>query len=142
MKYVFVIFTVLFCSFGAFALDARQIQNQLQQLENEISQLEAKYNKKSAELQACEKSSQNFKIAGIATLAGTGAGVMGNIALRKKYAEKTNKKSGGTLTQYSNQEQVNSAACEQFAATKITPENKEKRCKAIKDAGCTRAECN
>lgn len=88
MKYVFVIFTVLFCSFGAFALDARQIQNQLQQLENEISQLEAKYNKKSAELQACEKSSQNFKIAGIATLAGTGAGVMGNIALRKKYAEK------------------------------------------------------
>lgn len=101
MKYVFVIFTVLFCSFGAFALDARQIQNQLQKLENEISQLEAKYNKKSAELQACEKSSQNFKIAGIATLAGTGAGVMGNIALRKKYAEKTGAKSGsgsGALT--------------------------------------------
>lgn len=95
MKYIFVIFTVLFCSFGAFALDARQIQNQLQQLENEISQLEAKYNKKSAELQACEKSSQNFKIAGIATLAGTGAGVMGNIALRKKYAEKNG---GGTLS--------------------------------------------
>lgn len=88
MKYVFVIFTVLFCSSQAFALDARQIQNQLQQLENEISQLEAKYNKKSAELQACEKSSQNFKVAGIATLAGTGAGVMGNIALHKKYAEK------------------------------------------------------
>ena len=117
MKYVFAIFTVLFCSVGAFALDVRQIQNQLQQLENEISQLEAKYNKKSAELAACEKSSQNFKVAGIATLAGTGAGVMGNIALHKKYAEKKSSTKKSTLTlkaDNSPQEKKDADSCADF----------------------------
>ena len=114
MKKLITIFTVLFCSFQAFASDTRQIQNQLQQLENEISQLEAKYNKKSAELEACEKSSQNFKVAGIATLAGTGAGVMGNIALRKKYAEKASstKKSSLSLKEdNSSPEQKDNDSC-------------------------------
>ncbi|MCR4917320.1 MAG: hypothetical protein K5912_00045 [Alphaproteobacteria bacterium] len=61
---------------------------ELDALNSEISKLEEEHEKKLADLQDCEKKNQNFKIAGIATLAGTGVGVAGNVILHKKYANK------------------------------------------------------
>lgn len=87
----------LFCATThAFAATVNQLESELAGLDAEIARLETEHAKKLSALQACEKSNQNFKIAGIATLAGTGIGVMGNIALHKKYNGKNDTGSGGT----------------------------------------------
>lgn len=68
---------------------------ELDALNSEISKLEEEHEKKLADLQDCEKKNQNFKIAGIATLAGTGVGVAGNVILHKKYSNKDGGVGGG-----------------------------------------------
>ena len=81
------IFIVCFGVFPAFAATRVQLQSELAALDSEIASLEAEYEKKTSLLQTCEKKSDNLKTAGIITLAGTGVGVAGNIALHKKYTD-------------------------------------------------------
>lgn len=81
------IFIVCFGVFPAFAATRVQLQSELAALDSEIASLEAEYEKKTSLLQTCEKKSNNLKTAGIVTLAGTGVGVAGNIALHKKYTD-------------------------------------------------------
>ena len=82
--FIFIVCLGVFPAFGATRV---QLQSELAALDSEIAQLEAEHEKKTSLLQACEKKSDNLKTAGIVTLAGTGVGVAGNIALHKKYTE-------------------------------------------------------
>lgn len=90
----------VFCLIGicvapAFGATRVQLQNELSRLDSEIAQLEAEHEKKTSLLQTCEKKSNNLKTAGIVTLAGTGVGVAGNIALHKKYIDGGGSGGGG-----------------------------------------------
>lgn len=89
------IFIVCFGMFPAFAATRVQLQSELAALDSEIASLEAEYEKKTSLLQTCEKKSNNLKTAGIVTLAGTGVGVAGNIALHKKYTDGGGSGGGG-----------------------------------------------
>ena len=115
-----------------------QLQNELSRLDSEIAQLEAEHEKKTSLLQTCQKSNQNLKTAGIATLAGTGLGVAGNVALHKKYTEGSGIGGGGTFKDYQTQGQVDAYACGRFETIRMNPE----RCAAAKKAGCTISACN
>jgi hypothetical protein len=64
-------------------------------LDHQIEQKEREKAEKIAELKSCEKNTQGFKIAGIATLAATGAGVIGNIALHEKLSSGGSGSGGG-----------------------------------------------
>lgn len=121
--------------------DTRALQNQLQQLENEIAQLESQYNKKTAELQQCQKSGQNFKVAGIATLAGTGAGVIGNIALHKKYAEKNGKNSSSGSSAPLSATAALDANMKKYCDA-ATGDKKEKMCAYLKKENQSCQNCN
>ncbi len=98
------IFIVCFGVFPAFAATRVQLQSELAALDSEIASLEAEYEKKTSLLQTCEKKSNNLKTAGIVTLAGTGVGVAGNIALHKKYTDGGG--SGGGVSSTINAEQA------------------------------------
>ena len=89
------IFIVCFGVFPACAATRVQLQSELAALDSEIASLEAEYEKKTSLLQTCEKKSNNLKTAGIVTLAGTGLGVAGNVALHKKYTEGGGSGGGG-----------------------------------------------
>ena len=80
---IFVGLSLLAC--GDVAASPESLRTELQQLEAKISLAEQKYDEKLSQLQDCEKASKTFKIAGIATLAGTGVGAIGNFALSQKY---------------------------------------------------------
>ena len=99
------IFIVCFGVFPAFAATRVQLQSELAALDSEIASLEAEYEKKTSLLQTCEKKSNNLKTAGIVTLAGTGVGVAGNIALHKKYTD-SGSGSGGGVSSTINAEQA------------------------------------
>ena len=69
---------------------------QMQMLDNEIERLTKQRDEKYEALQDCERKTQGFKIAGIATLAATGLGIYGNIKLSEKLKGKGSKKSGSS----------------------------------------------
>ena len=75
--------------------DTLQMENELQKIESEIKRLETEYENKTTDLAACQKKAQNLKTAGITTLAVTGAGVVANVALYKKYS--ANKSGSGGI---------------------------------------------
>lgn len=54
------------------------------QLESQIADLTQRRDKLRADLDACEKNTRGYKIAGISTIAATGVGVVGNIKLAKE----------------------------------------------------------
>ena len=54
------------------------------QLDAQIKELITRRDKLKADLEACEKNTRGFKIAGISTLAATGVGVVGNIKLAQE----------------------------------------------------------
>ncbi len=63
---------------------AEEPSMQMQMLDNEIERLIKQRDEKYEALQDCERKTQGFKIAGIATLAATGVGIYGNIKLSQK----------------------------------------------------------
>ena len=56
-------------------------------MDMQISELTARRDALRTELESCEKNTRGYKIAGISTLAATGVGVVGNIALHNKIQE-------------------------------------------------------
>ena len=56
-------------------------------LDMQIAELTARRDALRAEIAECEENTHGYKIAGIATLAATGVGVVGNIALHNKIKE-------------------------------------------------------
>ena len=56
-------------------------------MDMQISELTARRDALRAEIAACEENTHGYKIAGVATLAATGVGVVGNIALHNKIKE-------------------------------------------------------
>ncbi|MBO7656870.1 MAG: hypothetical protein J6S80_04040 [Alphaproteobacteria bacterium] len=66
------------------------------QLDAQIAELTSRRDKLKSDLEACEKNTRGFKIAGISTLTATGVGVVANIKLAKDIEEqKTLKGKGG-----------------------------------------------
>ena len=65
----------------------------MQMLDSEIEKLTTERNQKYADLKQCEQTTKGFKIAGIATLVGTGVGVYGNIKIAQNL--KNNGSAGG-----------------------------------------------
>ena len=62
-------------------------------LDMQIAELTARRDSLRTEIAECEDNTHKYKIAGVATLAATGVGVVGNIALHNKIKEATK---GGT----------------------------------------------
>ena len=56
-------------------------------MDAQIAELTARRDALRAEIESCENNTHGYKIAGIATLAATGVGVVGNIALHNKIKE-------------------------------------------------------
>ena len=56
-------------------------------MDMQISELTARRDSLRTEIAACEDNTHKYKIAGVATLAATGVGVVGNIALHNKIKE-------------------------------------------------------
>ena len=56
-------------------------------MDMQIAELTARRDALRAEIAACEENTHGYKIAGVATLAATGVGVVGNIALHNKIKE-------------------------------------------------------
>ena len=56
-------------------------------LDAQISELIARRDGLKQEIESCQKNTKNYKIAGVATLAATGVGVIGNISLHNKIKE-------------------------------------------------------
>lgn len=56
-------------------------------MDTQIAELTERRDALRAELESCEKNTRGYKIAGISTLAATGVGVVGNIALHNKIKE-------------------------------------------------------
>lgn len=54
------------------------------QLDAQINELIQRRDKLKSDLEACEKNTRGYKIAGIATLGATGVGVVGNIKLAQE----------------------------------------------------------
>ena len=53
-------------------------------MDMQIAELTARRDALRAEIAECEENTQKYKVAGVATLAATGVGVVGNIALHNK----------------------------------------------------------
>ena len=88
MKSNIVIFAGFFATFCAWADTPNHLDIQLMQLTQKRDQLKA-------ELEACEKNTRGFKIAGISTLAATGVGVWGNIKLAQEIKKVKQNGTGG-----------------------------------------------
>lgn len=88
MKSNIVIFAGFFATFCAWADAPNLLDTQLMQLTQKRDQLKA-------ELEACEKNTRGFKIAGISTLAATGVGVWGNIKLAQEIKKVKQSGTGG-----------------------------------------------
>lgn len=65
------------------------------QLDAQIQDLISRRDKLKSDLEACEKNTKGYKIAGISTLAATGVGVYGNIRLAQEIQKAKESKSGG-----------------------------------------------
>jgi len=89
-----IIFAGLICICTAHADTVDYID---MQLDAQINELISRRDKLRSDLEACEKNTRGYKIAGISTLAATGIGVVGNIKLAKEIEEqKLLKGRGGT----------------------------------------------
>lgn len=77
-----IILSCILCVGASYADDGMSIRNQM--LDSEITRLTVLRDEKYAALKNCEKTTDGFKIAGIATLATTGVGVYANIKLAQK----------------------------------------------------------
>ena len=76
-----IIFVGLFCICAAYADTVDYID---MQLDIQIQDLISRRDKLKSDLDACEKNTRGFKIAGISTLTATGVGVVGNIKLAQE----------------------------------------------------------
>lgn len=82
--------------FSAYGADTNTPDYIDMQLDGQINELTARRDKLKADIEACEKNTRGFKIAGISTLAATGVGVVGNIKLASEIEkQKTLKGHGG-----------------------------------------------
>ena len=98
------------------------------QLDAQINELISRRDKLKADLEACEKNTRGFKIAGISTLAATGVGVVGNIKLAQEIEKQKTLKgkggggyaggggAGGSKADTRTEEQKASAECQMFCA--------------------------
>lgn len=101
------------------------------QLDAQINELITRRDKLKADLEACEKNTRGFKIAGISTLAATGVGVVGNIKLAQEIEKQKTLKgkgggyagggSGGTVADTQTQEQRDESSCNEFVKLGIEP---------------------
>ena len=88
MKNKIIILIGIILSFGAYA--------ETDYIDMQIMELEQRRDALKNELVACEKNTKGYKIAGISTLAATGVGVYGNIALHNEIKKIEQSKSGGS----------------------------------------------
>ena len=78
---------IFICSLFVFPVHAETVDYIDMQLDAQINELIQRRDKLKADLEACEKNTRGYKIAGISTLAATGIGVVGNIKLAKEIEE-------------------------------------------------------
>ena len=78
-KIIIFICSLFVCSARADTVDYIDMQ-----LDAQINELISRRDKLKADLEACEKNTRGYKIAGIATLGATGVGVVGNIKLAQE----------------------------------------------------------
>lgn len=117
-----IIFVGLFsvCSAHADTVDYIDMQ-----LDAQINELITRRDKLKADLEACEKNTRGFKIAGISTLAATGVGVVGNIKLAQEIEKQKTLKGrggggyaggggGGVAMDTQTQEERNESSCREF----------------------------
>ena len=75
---------ILIGSLFVFAAHADTVDYIDMQLDAQVAELTSRRDKLKADLDACEKNTRGYKIAGISTLAATGVGVVGNIKLAQE----------------------------------------------------------
>lgn len=75
---------ILIGSLFVFAAHADTVDYIDMQLDAQVAELTSRRDKLKADLDACEKNTRGYKIAGIATLGATGVGVVGNIKLAQE----------------------------------------------------------
>lgn len=92
-------------------------------MDAQIAELTARRDALRAEIAACEDNTHKYKVAGIATLAATGVGVVGNIALHNKIqaAQKGGGNGGSSSSMGDNmpadtatKEERDKSSCQQF----------------------------
>ncbi len=120
-----IIFVGLICICPAHADTVDYID---MQLDAQISELTNRRDKLKLDLEACEKNTRGYKIAGISTLAATGIGVVGNIKLAQEIEKQKLLKgkgggtgaigggAGGPKADTRTEEQKASAECQMFCA--------------------------
>ena len=103
------------------------------QLDAQINELISRRDKLKSDLDACEKNTRGFKIAGISTLTATGVGVVGNIKLAQEIEKQKLLKgrgggyagggagAGGTVADTQTQEQRDESSCNEFIKLGIEP---------------------
>ena len=126
----FIIFAGLICICTAHADTVDYID---MQLDAQINELISRRDKLKADLEACEKNTRGYKIAGIATLGATGIGVVGNIKLAQEIEKQKILKgrggggyagsggAGGTVADTQTQEQRDESSCNEFVKLGIEP---------------------
>ena len=78
---------VFICAFCIGSVHAETVDYIDMQLDAQIQEMIGRRDKLKSDLEACEKNTRGYKIAGISTLAATGIGVVGNIKLAKDIEE-------------------------------------------------------
>ncbi len=104
------------------------------QLDIQIQDLISRRDKLKSDLEACEKNTRGFKIAGISTLTATGVGVVGNIKLAQEIEKQKLLKgrggggyagggsgAAGTVADTQTQEQRDESSCNEFIKLGIEP---------------------
>ena len=107
----------LLALYQCIAISGMSEDMRMQMLDSEIEKLTTQRNQKYADLKQCEQTTKGFKIAGIATLVGTGVGVYGNIKIAQNL--KNNGGSGdrgGNGTSQKTKEQKEQDGCDAFCS--------------------------
>ena len=104
--------------FFAFAAHAEGIgaDARVQMLDAEIERLTYQRDEKYTALKQCEKTTENFRVAGLATLIATGFGIYGNIKLYQKYNNKSGNGVHGVKSDTRSTEQKANDECVMFCA--------------------------
>ncbi len=100
-------------------------------MDTQIAELTERRDALRAELESCEKNTRGYKIAGISTLAATGVGVVGNIALHNKIKEAqkgatrsgSGSGAGGVAKDTRSEEQKANDDCAMFCADEVMRED-------------------
>ena len=118
---------IFICAFCIGSVHAETVDYIDMQLDAQINELIQRRDKLKSDLEACEKNTRGYKIAGISTLAATGVGVVGNIKLAKEIEEQKLLKGrggaggvsggagGGVVADTMSQEQRDESSCNEFA---------------------------